>query len=90
MKHKNANEIRENLVKSLLATYSETEDCGMIASNSFNFPVVASDGEEGWVEIVVKVTKDGGDDGYLKREQYIDKVEEKKIKAEENAKKESR
>ena len=55
----------------------------MIASNSFNFPIV-SDGEEMFLEIVVKVPKDGGDDNYLKRDTYADKVrdaEERKAKA---------
>ena len=100
MKLKNANEIRANLIAKLLEEFSAEEDCGMIASNSFNMPVVSADGEEGWVEIVVKVTKDAGDDGYMKREQYADKVadnarknaEREKAKAEkiarDNAKRE--
>lgn len=58
------------------------EDVGMIESNSFNFPIVI-DGEEGFVEIVVKVPKDRGDDNYMKRETYADKV---KIRAERVAK----
>jgi hypothetical protein len=60
------------------------EDVGMIESNSFNFPVVL-DGEEGFVEVVVKVPKDRGDDNYLKRDTYADKVRERKERAEKAA-----
>lgn len=90
MKLSNANVIRSRVVKAVMAYFVEAnEDCGMIASNSFNFPIVAEDGEEGWVEVVVKVpkgTKDEEYDGYGRREQYeIDLKEkaEKKAKAEE-------
>lgn len=90
MKLVNANAVRSSLIEKLYKEFSETEDVGMVSSNSFNFPVV-EDGEEGWVEIVVKVTKDGGDDGYLKRDEYKMKCEEKaekaKISAEKKAKK---
>lgn len=90
MKLVNANAVRGSLIEKLYKEFSETEDVGMVSSNSFNFPVV-EDGEEGWVEIVVKVTKDGGDDGYLKRDEYKMKCEEKaekaKISAEKKAKK---
>ena len=60
------------------------EDVGMIESNSFNFPVVL-DGEEGFVEVVVKVPKDRGDDNYMKRDTYADKVRERKERAEKAA-----
>ena len=62
----------------------------MITSNSFNFPVVV-EGEEGWVEVVVKVPKEYGDEGYDKREEYSLKLatnaEKAKAKAEAKAKK---
>lgn len=64
------------------------EDVGMIESNSFNFPIVI-DGEEGFVEVVVKVPKDRGDDNYMKRETYADKVRERKERAEKAAAKKS-
>lgn len=90
MKLSNANAIRTRIVRDLFDKFSNVEDCGFIASNSFNFPVV-EDGEEGWVEIVVKVTKDGGDDGYAKRDEYemkcSEKVEKAKAAAEKKAKK---
>ena len=82
MKLSNANQIRAGVIENLfnhLKDYCD-EDCGMIASNSFNFPVVADDGEEGWVEIVVKVpkgTKDEEYDGYSRREQYDLECKEK-------------
>jgi len=63
---------------------SQEEDVGMIESNSFNFPIVL-DGEEGFVEIVVKVPKDRGDDNYMKRETYTDKVRERQERAERAA-----
>lgn len=93
MKLANANKIRKQYIEELLTYFrcdgsSDGEDCGMITSNSFNFPVVA-DGEEGWVEIVVKIPKE--DDGYEKREEYEMKVKEKeekkKVQAEAKAKK---
>ena len=94
MKLANANKIRKQYIEELLTYFrcdgsSDGEDCGMITSNSFNFPVVADDGEEGWVEIVVKIPKE--DDGYEKREDYVlklkEKEEKKKIQAEAKAKK---
>lgn len=90
MKLANANAIRAKVIESLLSVY-EGEDVGMIASNIFNFPVVADDGEEGWVEVVVKVpkgTKDEEYDGYSRREQYeLDCKEKAEKKAEAEKKK---
>ena len=89
MKLTNANAIRVQVINFLFGELSNTEDCGFIASNSFNFPVVAEDGEEGWVEIVVKVpkgTKDEEYDGYGRRQQYeldLKEKAEKKAKADE-------
>ena len=91
MKLANANAIRTKIITDLFEHMSNVgEDCGMITSNSFNFPVVV-DGEEGWVEVVVKVPKDDGDDGYGKREEYSLKLaanaEKAKAKAKAKAKK---
>lgn len=91
MKLANANAIRAGVIENLFSHLSDycEEDCGMIASNTFNFPVVADDGEEGWVEVVVKVpkgTKDEEYDGYGRRQQYeldLKEKAEKKAKAEE-------
>ena len=90
MKLANANAIRARIVRALDDYFDKCgEDIGIIASNTLNFPVVAEDGEEGWVEIVVKVpkgTKDEEYDGYGRRQQYeIECAEkaEKKAKADE-------
>ena len=90
MKTANANKLRAKAIEAIMAYFVEAnEDCGMIASNSFNFPVVADDGEEGWIEVVVKIPKE--DDGYEKREEYKIKVrnraEKAKAQAESKAKK---
>lgn len=83
MKNTVANVVRERYLDTIMSYFTD-EDVGKIASNSFNFPVV-EDGEEGWVEIVVKVTKDDGDDGYAKRDEYRMKCEEREAKAKERA-----
>ncbi len=88
MKLSNANKLRSVWVQKLMDFVNEQgEDVGVIASNSFNFPVVI-DGEEGWVEIVVKIPKEEGDEGFGKREDWSIKCKEKaeKAKAKEEAK----
>lgn len=92
MKLANANEIRARIIRALDDYFDKCgEDVGAIASNTLNFPVVAEDGEEGWVEIVVKVpkgTKDEEYDGYGRREQYeLDLKEKAEKKAEAEKKK---
>ena len=83
MKTANANKLRAKAIEAIMAYFVEAnEDCGMIASNSFNFPVVADDGEEGWVEVVVKIPKwTEDDDGYSRAEEYAQNVAEKAEKA---------
>lgn len=78
-----ANAIREHYVLAVRSLFDE-EDCGMIASNAFNFPIV-HEGEEGWVEVVVKVPKYDGDEGYALREEYEMKVRERAEKAKAQA-----
>lgn len=90
MKTANANKFRAKAIEAIMAYFVEAnEDCGMIASNSFNFPIVAEDGEEGWIEVVVKIPKE--DDGYEKREEYDmktkERAEKRKAQAEAKAKK---
>lgn len=90
MKLATANAIRAKYME-ILATYmgSLGEDVADIGSNIFNFPIVADDGEECWVEVSVKVpkgTKDEEYDGYARRDEYTMKCEEK---AEKQAKKEA-
>lgn len=90
MKLQNANAIRAKYLDILMKAF-DSEDIGQIASNSFNFPVVADDGEEGWVEIVIKIPKEEGDEGFGKRDEWVlkcaEKVEKAKAKAEAKAKK---
>lgn len=75
MKTANKNEIRQKYVQKLFEFLSQSEvDMDMITSGSFNFPVVSEDGEEGWVEIVVKVPNDEGDEGFDKQAEYKLKV----------------
>lgn len=83
MKLANANKIRAKVLEAIMAYFVEAdEDCGQIASNSFNFPIV-EDGEEGWVEIVIKIPKE--DEGYEKREEFQMKMKEKEEKAKAQA-----
>lgn len=89
MKLENANKLRAKVLEAIMVQFVEAgEDCGQIASNSFNFPTVVEE-EEGWVEIVVKIPKE--DDGYDKREEYEmkkkEKEEKKKAQAEAKRKK---
>ena len=86
-----ANAVRTAIIQKLYAYMeSEGEDVGMIASNSFNFPMVY-DGEECFVEVVAKVVKKDSDECYMMREDFTMKEAEKvekKAKAEaEKAKK---
>lgn len=76
MKVSIANAIREHYIKAVRSLFDE-EDCGMTTSNSFNFPIVW-EGEEGWVEVVVKVPKYDGDEGYALREEYEMKCKERR------------
>ena len=89
MKTLTANKVRARVIEAIMAYFVESdEDCGMIASNSFNFPI-CEDGEEGWVEIVVKIPKDteDSDEGYSKREDYQMKCAAKVAKQAEKERK---
>ena len=85
MTNKIKSQVRAEMVAKLFEMWkTENEDLGMITSNSFNFPIVAPNGEEGWAKITLTITNDEGDDGYMEREQYNDKVRdaaERKAKA---------
>lgn len=84
MKNTVANVVRERYLAAIMSYFTD-EDTGQIASNAFNFPIVEGD-DEGWVEIVIKVPKYDGDEGYALREEYRMKCEERVAKAEEKAK----
>ena len=83
MKTTTANIIGERYLTAIMSYFTD-EDISRIASNSFNFPIV-EDGEEGWVEIVVKVPKYDGDEGYALREEYEMKCKERAEKAKAQA-----
>ena len=86
MDNKTKAKVRAEMVAKLFEMWkAENDDIGMITSNSFNFPIVAPNGEEGWAKITLTITNDEGDDGYMEREQYNDKVRDaaaRKAKAE--------
>lgn len=88
----NAKIMREKFVNELHDIFAESEDVQRVSSGSVAFPVVAEDGEEGWVEIVVKVPKwNDDDDGYSKAQEYqmacAEKAEKAAAKVAEKAKK---
>ena len=77
------NAIREHYIEAVRSLFDE-EDCGMITSHSVNFPIVC-EGEEGWVEVIVKVPNYDGDEGYALREEYEMKCKERAEKAKAQA-----
>lgn len=79
-----ANAVRSKYLEIITKALAD-EDVGMIASNAINLPFVTEEGEEGWVEITVKVPKETGDEGYGKREEYTMKCVEREAKAKEKA-----
>lgn len=83
MKTVNANLLRETYITNISDFFTNnSEDVHRTGSNSIAFPVVSADGEEGWIEVVVKVPKwTEDDDGYSRASDYSAKVEEKKEKA---------
>ena len=80
---KNANAMRAKFVKFFMNCAKENgEDVGLEAANTFSFPVVADDGEEGCIQVVIIVPKElEGDDCYSRREDYAIKLNDKKEKA---------
>ena len=74
------NMLRTQYINSLLDFLSTNEDVALIASNTLNFPI-SHNGEEGWIEVTVKIPKEEGDDGYLKRGSYKMHLEGKRNKA---------
>ena len=83
MTTKNANVLRAKFVEFFM-NYAQKmgEDVGLEGASIFSFPVVADDGEEGCVQVVIKIPKDeDGDDYYARREEYAQKLAEKMGKA---------
>lgn len=91
MKTTLANVVRADYISKIMGFLAEQgEDVALTASNTCNLPFVI-DGEEGVLEVVVKVVKKDYDECMQEREDYIMHIEEKnekKAKAEaEKAKK---
>ena len=86
------NELREKVLKTIMDFFTEkNEDVMQTNSNECAFPCVDSDGNDKWIQIVVKVPTGGRDedgyDGYGVAESYRIKVKEKEEKRKENEEK---
>ncbi len=81
--------IRASYLEKVKAFFSEAgEEVLVTGTNEICMPCVDSEGNEKWVQVVIKVptsfTED--DDGYSRASKFIDDMEAKKTKAEEAAK----
>lgn len=94
MKLSIANAARERYINAIMQFLSnEGEDVALVASNTCNLPIVEN-GEEGVLEVVVKVVKKEYDECMQEREDYVSKCAEKaeakaereKVAAEKKAK----
>ena len=91
-----ANSVRSRYISAIMAYLAEQgEDVALVTSNSCNLPIV-EDGEEGVLEVVVKVVKKDYDECMQERADYVAKVAEQAEKkaereriAAEKAKKEA-
>ena len=86
------NELREKILKTVMEFFTEKgEDVMQTNSNECAFPCVDSDGNDKWIQIVVKIPTGGRDedgyDGYGVAESYRIKVKEKEEKRKENEEK---
>jgi hypothetical protein len=76
MKLANANRTRSIYINEIMAYLaSQGEDVALVTSNTCNLPIV-EDGEEGVLEIVVKVVKKPYDECMQEREDYQMKLQE--------------
>ena len=98
MKLANANRTRSIYINEIMAYLaSQGEDVALVSSNTCNLPVV-EDGEEGVIEVVVKVVKKDYDECMQERADYIakgaeqaeKKAEREKAAAEKKAKAEAK
>ena len=88
MKSANANSVRARYISEVMAHLASLgEDVALIASNACNLPVV-EDGEEGVLEVVVKVTKKEYEESMQERVDYVNhcaEVAEKQAKRKADA-----
>lgn len=95
MTNKGANEIRAKWTKIIMELVSNYgEDCELVTSNAFNFPVCTVDengnnDEEGCVVVTIKVPKDDSDYEAM-REEFKLKTKLKAEKAKADAEKKAR
>lgn len=89
MKLANANRTRSIYINEIMAyLVSLGEDVALVSSNTCNLPIV-EDGEEGVLEVVVKVVKKDYDECMQEREDYKAKRAEAEEKKAERAKAEA-
>lgn len=93
-----ANSVRSRYISAIMEFLTaQGEDVALVTSNSCNLPIV-EDGEEGVLEVVVKVVKKDYDECMQERADYIAKVQEQaekkaereRIAAEKKAKAEAK
>lgn len=93
-----ANAVRSRYINQIMSTLAANgEDVALVSSNTCNLPVV-EDGEEGVIEVVVKVVKKEYDECMQERADYIakcaeaeeKKAEREKVAAEKKAKAEAK
>ena len=93
-----ANSVRTRYINAIMAYLTEQgEDVALTTSNTCNLPIV-EDGEEGVLEVVVKVVKKDYDECMQERADYVAKVaeqaekkaERERIAAEKKAKAEAK
>ena len=82
------NALREKYLKILMDIFDKSgEDVRQTNSNEFAFPILDEEGNEKWIQIVVKVPTGGRDedgyDGYGVAESYKMKLKEKEEKKKE-------
>ena len=81
-----ANAVRTRYINEVMEYLAEKgEDVALVTSNTCNLPIV-EDGEEGVLEIVVKVVKKEYDECMQEREDYKAKCAEAEVKKAERAK----
>lgn len=81
-----ANAVRSRYINAVMAFLADQgEDVALVASNACNLPIV-EDGEEGVLEVVVKVVKKDYDECMQEREDYVSKCAEQAQKKAERAK----
>lgn len=81
-----ANAVRSRYITGIMEYLAEQgEDVALVTSNTCNLPIV-EDGEEGVLEVVVKVVKKEYDECMQERKDYIAKCAEAEAKKAERAK----